>query len=113
MPAACFFRPQNSLEVALALRIVTTLQATFAVRSGGHNANPGFSSVGQQGIVLDLGALNQLTFNGDKSTVSFGPGNTWDKVYGAVGGFNLTVAGGRAAGVGVGGLLLGGLLAPI
>lgn len=108
LPAACFIKVQNSLEVALALRIVTTLQATFTVRSAGHNPNPGFSSVGQQGILLDLGAVNQITVNHDKSVASVGPGSTWDAVYGALGEFDLTVVGGRSAGVGVGGLLLGG-----
>ena len=110
-PAACFFKPQSSFEVAVVLRIVTTLRTTFAVRGAGHNPNPGFSSVGQGGIVLDMAAINQLTFSADKSTVTFGPGNTWDKIYGAAAEFNLTVAGGRVAKVGVGGLLLGGKLA--
>ena len=94
------------------LRIVTILQATFAVRGAGHNANPGFSSVGQQGIVINLGAMKQFTLNEDKSIASLGPGNTWDAVYGALGNFDLSVAGGRVAGVGVGGLLLGGMVPP-
>lgn len=110
LPAACILKPQSALDVALALRIVTTLQAAFAVRGAGHNANSGFSSIGQEGILIDLGAMNQLTLNDDKSVVSIGPGNTWDVVYGTLGKFNLTAAGGRAAGVGVGGLLLGGLI---
>jgi hypothetical protein len=109
LPASCFIKPQNSLEVALALKIITTFQAIFATRGAGHNPNPGFSSMGQDGIVLDLGSINRLTFNEDKSTVSFGPGSQWDQVYEAVGQHNLSVAGGRAAGVGVTGLLLGGL----
>jgi len=97
------------LETALALKIITILQATFSTRSGGHNANPGFSSIGQNGVVLDIGGINQISLSKDKSTVSFGAGSTWDRVYGAVGQSGLTVAGGRAAGVGVSGLLLGGI----
>lgn len=81
------------------------------MRGAGHNANPGFSSVGQTGVVLHTEGLTSLSFSADKSTVTFGAGNTWDGVYGAAAKYNLTVAGGRAAGVGVGGLLLGGSLA--
>ena len=94
------------------MRLFTTLQATFAVRGAGHNSNPGFGSVGQQGILLDLSAINQITLDDDKSIASIGPGSTWDAVYGALEEFDLTGAGGRSANVGVGGLLLGGLTSP-
>ncbi|KAI9646850.1 hypothetical protein NHQ30_004850 [Ciborinia camelliae] len=92
---------QNSLEVALALRIITTLNTKFAVRGGGHNPNPGFGSIGRQGILFDLRNMKDFTLNEDKSIVSLGPGNTWDVVYGELEKFDLSVAGGRAAGVGV------------
>lgn len=44
----------------------------------------------------------------DRSSVAIGPGNTWREVYTALENFNLTMVGGRAATVGVSGLLLGG-----
>lgn len=44
----CIVKPRNAIDVAITLKIVTTLRATFAVRSAGHNSNPGFSSVGQE-----------------------------------------------------------------
>lgn len=62
---------------------------------------------------MDLGEINQITFNEDRSIASIGTGSTWDVVYGILEAFDLTVAGGRAAGVSVGGLLLGGLLASL
>jgi FAD/FMN-containing dehydrogenase len=98
--------------LALALKLVTVLQATFAIRSGGHNPNPGFGSVGQTGVVLDLGALNEIVLSPKKDVVSVGPGATWDQVYAELENDQLTAVGGRVAGVGVGGLLLGGLLSP-
>jgi FAD/FMN-containing dehydrogenase len=110
LPAACFIRVQNQVELALALKIVTLFQATFAIRSVGHNPNPGFSSVGQAGIVLDLGALNSIVLSPQKDFVSVGPGATWDQVYSELENDQLTAVGGRVAGVGVGGLLLGGWL---
>jgi len=110
LPAACIIKARSAMDVALALLIVTTVHANFAVRSAGHNANSGFSSVGQQGVLLDLGEMNQITFNEDNSQAFIGPGSTWDEVYGALEAINLTVAGGRSGGVGVGGLILGGSL---
>ncbi|KIX10209.1 uncharacterized protein Z518_01290 [Rhinocladiella mackenziei CBS 650.93] len=80
----------------------------FAVRSGGHNSNPGFASVGDSGVLLDLGSLNQITLSKDKDFVSLGPRAKWDQVYGELEKNKLTVVGGRVVGVGVGGLIIGG-----
>jgi FAD/FMN-containing dehydrogenase len=90
------------------LKLITVFQAKFAVRSGGHNANVGFGSVGQDGILLDLRGLDQVTFSGDKSVVNVGPGTTWGAVYTELEKHELTVVGGRVSDVGVGGLILGG-----
>lgn len=71
-------------------------------------ASPGFNSVDGSGILLDLGALNEITLSSKRDIVSVGPGATWDMVYETLERYELTVVGGRAAGVGVGGLILGG-----
>ncbi|KAL8727256.1 MAG: hypothetical protein Q9181_005777 [Wetmoreana brouardii] len=42
----------------------------FSVRSGGHSPNPGWSSVGEEGILIDLRRINQFSINCDKSVVS-------------------------------------------
>ena len=60
------------------------------------------------GVTIDLSTLNSIVLNADHSTVSVGVGATWDAVYSKLDMLNLSVAGGRAAGVGVGGLTLGG-----
>jgi FAD/FMN-containing dehydrogenase len=108
LPAACFLRVESSLDVAVALKLVTLLKSKFAVRGGGHNANPGFSSVDASGLLIDTGALNSINLSKDKKTASLGPGATWDQVYEKLEKEQLTVAGGRVKDVGVGGLLLGG-----
>jgi FAD/FMN-containing dehydrogenase len=90
------------------LKLITTFEAKFAVRSGGHNANPGYGSVGAGGVLFDLRGLDQITLSGDKSFVSVGPGATWGAVYRELEREGLTVAGGRVSDVGVGGLVLGG-----
>jgi FAD/FMN-containing dehydrogenase len=109
LPAACFVKVQNPIEVALALKIVTHIQCTFAVRSGGHSPSPGFASVGESGIVIDLSSLNTVILSDAKDVASVGPGATWDQVYEALEKDELAVVGGRAPGVGVGGLITGGL----
>lgn len=94
--------------MALALKIVTHTQSTFAVRSGGHSPNPGFGSVGESGVLLDLGAFNTTTLSPEGDIASVGPGATWDSVYEELEKHKLTVVGGRVIGVGVGGLITGG-----
>lgn len=108
LPAACFLRVQTPLEVAVARRVVTFIKNKFSVRSGGHNPNPGFSSIDQSRLLIDMGAMKAVTLSHDKSMASLEPGHTWDEVYEQLEQHELTVAGVRVKGVGVGGLILGG-----
>ncbi|KAN0105974.1 FAD-binding domain containing protein [Hyaloscypha variabilis] len=107
LPAACFVKAQNTQDVSLTLKVVTIFQVPFAVRSGGHSANPGFGSV-DSGILIDLSSLNDIILSPDHNFVSVGPGVKWDILYEELEKYELTVVGGRAAGVGVGGLITGG-----
>lgn len=61
----------------------------------------------EQGIAVDLSRLPSpgLSHNGKAMTVS--PARRWDDLYEELDPLNLTVIGGRVAGVGVGGLVLG------
>jgi FAD/FMN-containing dehydrogenase len=99
---------QNAAEVIAALDVVTHAQTKFAVRSRGHNPNPGFSSVDQTGVLLDLRDMNTVAVNDDASVVSAEPGASWGDVYGFLEPYNCSAVGGRHADVGVAGLLLGG-----
>jgi FAD/FMN-containing dehydrogenase len=98
---------QNTQEVVLALEIVTRLQAPFAVRSGGHSPNLGFGII-DLGILIDLSSLNDIILSPNRKAVSVGPGVEWEIIYEELEKHELTVVGGRAAGVGVGGLITGG-----
>lgn len=80
------------------------------IRSGGHNANPGFSSVDESGVVLDLRELRSVVLQPEKDVASVGPGAVWAEVYEELEKDGLTVVGGRVSEVGVGGLILGGSL---
>ncbi|KAK0735938.1 hypothetical protein B0T21DRAFT_383647 [Apiosordaria backusii] len=60
------------------------------------------------GVTLDLRALNEITLINGNADVRLGVGSSWGNVYKQLDPLNLTVAGGRVAGVGVGGFLIGG-----
>ena len=91
----CFVTPTKASEVGLALKIVTFLQARFAVRAGGHNPNSGFASVSDYGLLIDLSGLNQLSLSADKKILSVGPGNRWKTVYNYLVPKGVSVIGGR------------------
>ena len=105
--------PRSSSEVSLVLKVINALRLTFAVRSGGHSPNPGWSSTQQPGLVIDLRSLNQISVTDDKVIVTLGPGALWGDVYETLDKHEITVTGGRIPSVGVGGLILGGEGFPI
>lgn len=81
----------------------------FAVKSGGHAAFSGASSI-PDGLTIDLQRLNTIQLASDKKSVKVGPGNRWIDVYKHLGPKGLTAVGGRVSDIGVGGLTLGGKL---
>ncbi|RPA79345.1 FAD-binding domain-containing protein [Ascobolus immersus RN42] len=79
----------------------------FAVKSGGHNMNPGWSSV-EKGILIKMDRFKSLEYDAAAGAVHLGPGLLWKEVVPQLAPYNVTVVGGRVPGVGVGGLILGG-----
>jgi len=69
-------------------------QCPFAVKSGGHAAFPGASSI-EGGITVDLVNMKELKLSSDKKTLAVGPGNRWLDVYSFLTPYNLAVVGGR------------------
>ncbi|OBT60360.1 hypothetical protein VE03_10495 [Pseudogymnoascus sp. 23342-1-I1] len=104
---ACIFQPESAADVSLALIILQQTRCPFAVKSGGHGRYAGESTV-ENGVLIDLVRLDQITIAEDSETVVLGPGNRWLSVYAALEPMGLVVVGGRDADVGVGGFLLGG-----
>ena len=51
----------------------------------------------EDGVTIDLSAINQVTVSSDRLTVSVGPGARWEDVYIILDSMNLAVAGGRAS----------------
>lgn len=105
---SCIVQPTSAEHVSLAVKTLSSLNCSFAVRSGGHSPNACAANIANGGVTLDLSQLNAITLNDDDSVVSIGPGTTWSHVYSTLDPLNLTVAGGRSGGVGVGGLTVGG-----
>lgn len=95
------------MDVAITLRIIAETQSKFSVRGGGHTPSPGFSSVDNSGILIDLQNLKTLSLGSD-GALQVGPGNNWKTVYDYVEGRGRAVKGARVQDVGVPGFLLGG-----
>ncbi|KAL8295551.1 hypothetical protein RB597_009305 [Gaeumannomyces tritici] len=104
---ACFFYPESTADVSVAMKLLASLSAPFTVKSGGHTPYAGGSNI-QAGVTIDLIRLNQVTVSADRQTVSVGPGNRWGNVSAVLDPLGLGVVGGRVGQVGVSGLTLGG-----
>ncbi|KUJ20738.1 FAD-binding domain-containing protein [Mollisia scopiformis] len=102
----CVVEVASPEDVSSVLSIVGQTRTPFAIKSGGHASNPGFSST--TGVFISLVRINQVTLSADKSTVEVGLGNVWTDVYTALDGSDVNVVGGRVIGPGVGGFSLGG-----
>ncbi|CRK16534.1 hypothetical protein BN1723_011019 [Verticillium longisporum] len=103
----CIFKPANPSAVSVLVLLSRLTQCPFAVKSGGHAAFAGASSI-EGGITVSLEKINQVTLSSDKKTVLIGAGNRWSDVYRKLSKSDVTVTGGRVSSVGVGGLSLGG-----
>ncbi|RYP63646.1 hypothetical protein DL769_006901 [Monosporascus sp. CRB-8-3] len=104
----CIVQPKSTAQVQRIMKIINRTTARFAIRSGGHNPNCGWASIGNEGVLIDLSLLSHVEISEDSLTVNIGPGNRWIDVYKKLDGSGRTVLGGRTPDVGVGGLLLGG-----
>ncbi|RYP34520.1 hypothetical protein DL767_004232 [Monosporascus sp. MG133] len=106
---ACFVTPQTVEDVSTTIKLLglSSEDGSVAVRAGGHTWFANANSA-PNGITIDLRALNSVSLSADKSSISVGAGATWDYLYTMLDPLGLSVAGGRVAGVGVGGLSLGG-----
>jgi FAD/FMN-containing dehydrogenase len=65
--------------------------------SGGHTANPGFSST--EGIHIYTGKFSQVTYDAASGTAVIGTGLIWDDVYRRLQEHSVSVLGGRVTGV--------------
>ncbi len=106
---ACVFFPSGADEASFAVGTLNQYPSVqFALKSGGHNGNLGFSSV-DQGVMIAFRPNSQYVYPApDGKTVDIGAGSKWEDVYRALEPLGKTVVGGRLGDVGVTGLALGG-----
>ncbi|KAK8092862.1 6-hydroxy-D-nicotine oxidase, partial [Apiospora kogelbergensis] len=108
LPAACFVTPEHPAQVAISIQVITRFRSKFAVRSGGHNPNPGFAGVGLEGVTIDTQRFQKLQLSNDKLTTIVGAGLRFGAVQEFLAPHDVAVVSGRNVDVGVSGLLLGG-----
>ncbi|KAJ9376548.1 CAZyme family AA7 [Paecilomyces variotii] len=102
----CVLEAGSADDVSTAIKIIARNRTPFAIKSGGHASNPGFSST--TGVHISFNRMTQVVFNDDKSTVELGMGVIWSDLYEEIDGSGVNVVGGRTLGPGVGGFTLGG-----
>ncbi|KAI9829123.1 MAG: hypothetical protein M1832_000146 [Thelocarpon impressellum] len=103
----CVVGPESAQDVAKIVRLLAKKSCLFAVRGGGHSLIPGAANI-EDGVTIDLSAMNRVSLSKDRKTASIGPGCRWGDVYSTLSPQGVAVTGGRAATVGVSGLILGG-----
>ncbi|KAF8630782.1 hypothetical protein AX15_002730 [Amanita polypyramis BW_CC] len=104
--SVCTVEPGTAEDLGKILQILGQNRTSFAIKSGGHAGNPGFSSSGD--ISIALYRFDGVTYDPNSNTATIGTGLVFDEVYALLEPYNVTVLGARATGIGVGGFVLGG-----
>ena len=102
----CLFLPNQPQQISDAIKTIGSKRIPFAVSSGRHASNKGFSTT--TGIQIDMKGFQQVVLDSSKQFVDIGSGNIWDNVYQGLEGTGVNIVGGRVTGVGVGGFITGG-----
>ncbi|KAI4157890.1 MAG: hypothetical protein LQ342_007925 [Letrouitia transgressa] len=103
----CVVEVGSNNDTALVIKAIGSTRSPFAVISGGHASNPGFSST--PGVLISLVRLKTFAPAADHSSIVLGTGNVWvNDVYPKLDNSGYNVVGGRVTGPAVGGLTLGG-----
>jgi hypothetical protein len=103
---ALIAQPTSAAGVARVVDFAREHELPLAVRGGGHNG-AGLGTV-DDGVVLDLGALRDITIDADARVARVGGGCTWGEVDRATNELGLATPSGIISTTGVGGLTLGG-----
>lgn len=104
---SCMVLPTTTEEVSKIATLIHKTKCQFGMRAGGHSAFAGSNSVAA-GVTVDFGYMNKTTYTAGEETAGVQAGSTWGLAYEALDPFNVTVVGGRASVVGVGGFITGG-----
>lgn len=107
--SACTFFPANAAQVSDVVKQLNQYPSVkFAIKGGGHQPAPGFSST-NEGVLLAFEVnLGSAVRTADGNHFIVGPGGRWGDIYKITGQTNQIVVGGRLAHIGTGGFALGG-----
>jgi UDP-N-acetylenolpyruvoylglucosamine reductase len=103
---ALIARCSDQADVTAAVNYARESGSLLAVRGGGHNGG-GLGSV-DDGVVIDLSGMNDISVDADGGTVRVEGGCTWGEVDTATHGAGMATPSGIISTTGVGGLTLGG-----
>jgi FAD/FMN-containing dehydrogenase len=103
---AVIARCADAAHVASAVRFARDSDLEISVRGGGHNYAG--TAVGDGGLMIHLGAMNQVSLDPAARRVKCGGGATWGDVDAATQSHGLATPGGIISHTGVAGLALGG-----
>lgn len=70
--STCVVEVADAQDVSAVMKIIAATRTPFAIKSGGHASNPGFSST--TGVHISLVRLNKVTLSSNKKTVEIGTG---------------------------------------
>ena len=112
---SCVVSPKSNKDVAASIRVLSSKlllyggqpRCQFAIRGGGHTPWAGSANI-NNGVTIDLSAMNTVSINPNHTIVSAGPGNRWIDVYSQLDPLGLSLTGGRISDIGVAGLTTGG-----
>ncbi|KAF2396177.1 FAD-binding domain-containing protein [Trichodelitschia bisporula] len=105
---ACITLPTSAEDVSKIVKILNVRPGVrFAIKSGGHDPNPGQSSV-KDGVLVALRHINGTEYDAQKNVAYVKPGGHWSSVIGPLAKKNVTVVSGRLGVVGIGGYLMQG-----
>jgi FAD/FMN-containing dehydrogenase len=93
-------------DIVAAVNVVRTAGCPFSVRGGGHSV-AGLSTC-DDGVMIDLSRMRDVTVDAGARTASVEPGATWADYDAATGAYGLGSTGGLVSSTGVAGLTLGG-----
>lgn len=87
--------PTSAQQVSQIVTILNRYEdVQFAVKSGGHNPNVGWSSV-DGGVLISMRNLSSTVYNAAEQTADIGPGARWADVVDALQPSNVAVVSGR------------------
>ncbi|KAK3297150.1 FAD binding domain-containing protein [Chaetomium fimeti] len=103
----CMVLPYTAEDVSSIIKTLVSGNCSFGVKGGGHGSFA-LSNAVEDGVTIDFANMNGTTYNAETEVASILPGGSWQEVYETLAPHGVTVTGGRAGTVGIGGFLTGG-----